>query len=817
MQALLDDLRHAFRRLRHAPAFTLIVVLTLALGIGANAAIFSVVNTVLLKPLPYRDPDQLVTIFHHYPELALDAPVSVPGFIDYRDRTHSFSSVAVESGWNVNLTGAGEPQRLQGARVTGLLFHALGVAPALGRPINDADIEPGRNQVVMLSHGLWLRQFGGNPGVVGQSIELNGVAYQVIGVMPDGFVDPAASKTEIWAPLVFTPAQEAVTNYTNENYTLTARLKPGVTVASAVSEMHGFAEQLKKEYPKQFTAGWTLNVVTINAVATGAVKPALLLLLGAVGFVLLIACANVANLLLARAASRHRDVAIRTALGAKRWDIVRQLLAESLLLSLSGGTLGLALAYGGITALVAANPARLPRVTDIAIDGRVVVFTFVIALVTGVLFGLVPALQTWKLSLQGSLKDGARGGTSDGSSHLVRRVLVVAEIALALALLTGGGLLIRSFARLTGVDPGFNPGHVLSFSLSLPPAEYANDTTRTAFWKAATNAIAQVPGVQAVGTTSVEPFGGNWSTGSFNVEGFTPAPNSPSPWGDIRIVTPGFFRALQVPLVKGRTFGPQDDDHGVAVAVVDEQFVKRFYQPGVDPIGKRFWFGPRTPDSSTQFVTIVGVVGHTAHEGLDATPRVQVYFNTLQPSAFGGGINGSDVLVRTTSEPLATVGAVRQALHGVDPNIPMARITTMDALVAASLGQRRLSTILLGGFAALALLLASLGIYGVMSYAVTQRTRELGVRVALGATRQNVLGLVLRQGATLAGIGVAIGVAGALQLTGLISSQLYAVPATDPVTFVAVTALLLAVALVATLIPALRATRVDPLVALRNE
>jgi putative ABC transport system permease protein len=817
MRSFVDDLRHALRRLRHAPAFTLIVVATLALGIGANAAIFSVVDTVLLKPLPYRQPDQLVTIYHHYPELDLDAPVSAPGFTDYRDRTHSFSSVAVEQTWNVNLTGAGEPQRLRGEHVSGQLFHLLGVAPLVGRPINDADITAGRDHLVVVSYGLWQRVFGGDPQILGRSIQLNGEAYQVIGVMPRQFVDPWTTRTEVWAPLVFTPAQLAVTNYTNESYALTARLKPGVTEAAATSEMHAFAEQLKTDYPKQFTAQWTLKVVTMNAVATGAVRPALLLLLGAVGFVLLIACANVANLLLARAASRYREVAIRTALGAKRWHIVRQLLAESLLLSTGGGAIGLLLAYGGIRALVAANPSNLPRVDELAINGPVIGFTFLVALGTGVLFGLVPALQTWKLSLQGSLKDGARGGTSDGRSHLVRRALVVAEIALALTLLTGGGLLIRSFARLTGVNPGFDPHHVLSFGVSLPTAQYANDTTRTNFWSAATAAIAQVPGVRAVGTTTVEPFGGGWSTGSFNVAGYTPPPNAPGPWGDFRVVTPGFFRTLGIHVDKGRTFGPQDDDHGQAVVVVDQEFVHRFFQPGVDPIGKRIYFGPATPDSTTQFITIVGVVDHTAHEGLDAAPRVQVYFNTLQPAAFGGGIRGSSVLVRTVGDPLAAVPAVRAALHRVDPDMPMANISTMDQLVSQSLGQRRLSTILLGGFAGLALLLASLGIYGVMSYAVTQRTRELGVRVALGASRQNVLGLVLRQGFLLAAIGVAIGVAGALQLTGLISSQLYDTPATDPMTFLSVTVTLLAVALVATLIPAMRATRVDPLVALREE
>ena len=532
---------------------------------------------------------------------------------------------------------------------------------------------------------------------------------------------------------------------------------------------------------------------------------------------LLIACANVANLLLARAASRQREVAIRTALGARPRDLVRQLLAESLMLSMSGGALGLLIAYGSIKALAAANPSRLPRVKDLAIDSHVVVFTLAVALVTGVVFGLVPALQTLQGNLQGSLKDGSRTGTADRGGQLVRRALVVAEIALALTLLTGGGLLLKSFARLANVSPGFEPHNVLTFGVALPAAKYKSDTSRSAFWSAVMPRIEQVPGVKAAGGTSVVPFGGSWSTGSFNVEGFTPPPKANGPWGDVRLVTPGFFAALQVPRLQGRTFTPQDDDRGMQVAVVDDEFVRRYYRAGEDPIGKRIYFGNSTPDTSTRYITIVGVVGHTKHEGLDAEPRVQMYLNALQPTAFGGGAGRLDVVVRTTGDPKQQVGAIRNAIRDIDRDLPMARVTTMDDLVSTSMGQRRLSTILLGVFAALALLLASLGIYGVMSYAVAQRTRELGVRVALGATRENVLGLVLRQGMTLALIGAGFGLLGAFALTRLIASQLYAVKATDPVTFASVTLLLLAVAIGATLVPAVRATRIDPLVALREQ
>jgi putative ABC transport system permease protein len=815
VDSLLKDVRYAARRLRHSPAFTLIVVITLALGIGANSAIFSVINTVLLAPLPYRDPGRLVTIYHNYPSLKLEAPVSIPGFRDYRDRTRSFNGVAVEAGWNVNLTGVAEPQRLGGTRVSGDFFSTLGVAPMLGRAVTAADDQVGREHVVVLSYGLWQRLYGGRTDIIGQSVSLNGESYQVLGVMPRTFVDPWNPPTEIWSPAAFDPSRFGIDNYTSEFLNLVARLKPGVTLESAAREMTAFATQLKKDNASTFSSDWTLEVKSMTEVQTGRVRPALLILLGAVGFVLLIACANVANLLLARAASRQREVAIRTALGARPRDLVRQLLAESLLLSLTGGALGLVVAYGSIKALAAANPSRLPRVQELGIDANVVLFTLAIAVVTGVVFGLVPALQSGRANLVGGLKDGSRTGTADKRGQIVRRSLVIGEIALALTLLTGGGLLLKSFARLANVSPGFEPRQVLTFTVSLPPAKYVSDTTRTAFWNVVMPRIAAVPGVTAAAGTSVVPFGGNWSTGSFNVEGYTPPPKANSPWGDIRFITSDFFTVMRIPRLKGRAFGSADAATGQQVAVVDDEFVRRYNKPGEDPLGKRIYFGNPVPDSTTRYITIVGVVGHAKHEGLDADPRVQVYMPMAQ--AGNGGIGRLDLVVRTGGDPLRAVGGIRNAIHAIDHDLPMARVTTMEALVSASMGQRRLSTVLLGIFAGLALLLASLGIYGVMSYAVAQRTRELGVRVALGATRENVLGLVLRQGVVLTLTGAAIGLAGAFALTRLIASQLYAVKPTDPFTFAAVTLVLLTVALGATLIPALRATRVDPIVALREE
>lgn len=810
---MLRDVRYAIRRFRQSPVFSFVVVATLALGIGANSAIFSVVNTVLLAPLPYRDPARLVTIYHFYPTQKMQAPVSAAGYRDYRDQTHSFADVAVESSWRANLTGQGEPEPLTGKKTTGRFFPMLGVPALLGRGLLPDD-ETEHRHVVVLSFRVWQRTFGGDRAVIGRTITLNDEGYQVIGVMPATFVDPWTPAADVWAPMQLTPANYAA-GYTNEYLQLTARLKPGVTVATAAREMTAFARRLKHDQPANFPADWTLSVVSMVDVQTGNIRPALLVLLGAVGFVLLIACANVANLLLARAASRRREVAVRTALGARPRDLIRQLLAESLLLAACGGAAGLAIAYASIRALIAANPANVPRLSEIHVDGHVVWFTVTTAVITGVVFGLMPAVGIVRHAGQhDALRE--RSGTSDRSGQLLRRGLVVAEVALALTLLTGGGLLLRSFARLSAVQTGFNPHHVLTFGVALPPARYASDTARTAAWTQLIRRLAVVPGVQAVAATSVVPFGGNWSTTSYNVEGYTPPPNANSPWGDVRVITPAFFTTMDIPIERGRALAWTDDDHAVPVAVVDDEFVRHYITAGVDPIGKRLYFGNTTPDSTTQFITIVGVVGHTKHESLDAAPRPQLYLPVTQ-QAGNGGIGRMDVVVRTGAAPFSLVPAVRRAMHDVDRDLPMASVTTMDDLVAASMGQRRLSTILLGVFAGLALLLASLGIYGVMSYTVAQRTREMGVRVALGATRENVLGMVLRQGLSLAVLGVVIGLVGTFAVTRVIAGQLYDVTPTDPVTLISVTALLLIVAAGAVMVPALRATRVDPVIALREE
>jgi predicted permease len=806
MDTILQDLRYALRRLRQNPGFSTIVVLTLALGIGANTAIFSVVNAVLLRPLPYLTPAELVTIEHVYPSLDLEAPVSAQGFRAYHQRTRGFEALAVQTGWQVNLTGSGDPERLTGARVSGDFFRVFGVNAARGRTLRPDEDAPGRNRVVVLSDGLWRRLYGAQPDIVGQTMQLNGEPFEIVGVMPAGFRDYWNRRVELWTPLAL---PEEAFNSGNEFLALSARLKDGIPVSAAATEMRAFADQIKTDRPGSYPPNWTLGVTTLTEQATGNIRPALLVLLGAVGFVLLIACANVANLLLARAAGRTKEIAVRAALGAGRVRIVRQLITESLILGLSGGTLGLLLAYWGVRVIGGLDMRNVPFAADVRIDAPVMFFTLAMALLTGLIFGAVPAMQSSRADVQDTLRSEARGTTSGRSTHLIRAGLVVAEVALALTLLVGAGLLIKSFGRLSSVDPGFETGNLLTFGISLPQVKYANDTTRTAFWERVIEELKAVPGVTAVGATSVLPFGGGWSTSSFAIEGYQVPDGTPGPWGDIRTVNPDFATALRLPLLKGRFLNDDDRSGSAGVVVIDEEFVRRYF-PNSDPIGRRITFnsGAEQPD----YITIVGVVGHAAHEGLDAEHRIQLYFSYRQN--VGGGLNFA---LRTAGNPHALTSAVRNAVRRVDADQPISAVATMDELVTASLGQRRLSMSLLGFFAALAIVLASLGIYGVTSQLVTQRQRELGVRMALGAGTAQVMRLVLVHGMGLTLLGVAAGCAGSLALTRVIQRQLFGVAATDPATFIAVALLLSGVAFLATVLPAWRAARLDPLNVLRQE
>ena len=640
---------------------------------------------------------------------------------------------------------------------------------------------------------------------------LNGESYDVLGVMPASFRDFTNRTADLWTPLALTPDQFSDNNRTSEFLTLVARLKPAITVDRARSDMKTFAKQLQAQYPNDYATDWTLKVTPMNEKVSGKIRPALLVLLGAVGFVLLIACANVANLLLARAASRIKEVAIRSALGASRRDLLRQLMAESLLLALVGGVLGLGLAWLGMKGVIALKPANVPRISELRIDGLVTIVTLGIAVVTGLLFGLAPAIQSLRANLQDTLKEGGRSGAADRSGQTMRRVLVVAEVALALTLLTGAGLLIKSLALLQDVNPGFSPGNLLTFNVSIAPAKYRSDTAAKQYWDRAIESVRAVPGVTDVGLSTVLPFSGGWSTGSFSVEGYQPAPGKPGPWGDQRTVTPGLFTTLRVPLLKGRNFTEQDGQSGPQVVIVDEEMAKRYW-PNVDPIGKRITFNDTQRDSVIQWMTVVGLVGHTKHEGLDAENRVQLYRPVRDQ-----GFTNMAFAVRTVGDPNRALPAVRAAIHAIDQDVPISNVSTMDANIATSMGQRKFAMMLLGLFAVMAVVLASIGIYGVMSYSVTQRAHEIGIRMALGAARRNVLGMVMRQGLLLVGAGVGIGVLGAFGLTRLITSQLFGVRPTDPTTFILVALTLVGVAVLATFVPAMRATRVDPVVALRDE
>ena len=803
------------RRLLRTPGFTLVVLLTLALGIGANTAVFSAVHAVLLRPLPYREAERLVVVDHHYPSLkGLLAGVSAPGFVDYRDRVRLFEASAAQTGWGPNLTGAGEPERLAGARVSGGYFQTLGVAPALGRALRPDEDAPGRERVVVLSDGFWRRRFGADPAVVGRTLLLDGEPHDVVGVMPPGFRDVVDRNVELWRPLALPAEDFGDDRRTNEFLSMTARLRPGVTADEARTALRTVAEQLKRAYPEQYPSDWGLVATPLRDKGTGGIRPALLVLLAAVGCVLLIACANVASLMLARAASRAREVAVRTALGAGRAHLLRQSLGESLVLAAGGGVLGVLVAALGVRALAALGGERLPA-GELRLDATVLAFATAVSVLTGVVFGAVPALQRPTRGLRDTLQEGSRGAAGDRRGQAVRRVLVVGEVALALVLLTGAGLLLKSFARVQGVDPGFRPGGVLTATLALPPATYDTGERRRAFLDDVLARVRAVPGVEAVAATSGVPFGRGGATRSFTVEGLVVPPDQPGPWGDYRAVSPDYFATLRVPLRRGRVFAETDGPDAPRVAVVDDELARRYW-PGESAVGKRIAYGT-VRDSATgtdvpRWIEIVGVVGHVKSEGLDADPRVQVYVPIRQlPSA------SPDLAVRTRGDPRRLLPAVRAAVHAVDPSQPLSHVATLDELVERSTGARQLAVVLLGAFAGLALLLASVGLYGLLSYAVSQRTREFGVRVALGAPRRNVLLLVVRQGMGLALAGAGVGLVGALALTRLLRSQLYAVEATDPATYAAMIALLVSVALAATLVPAVRATGAEPMHALREE
>jgi len=804
MTTLWQDIRFALRSFRKSPGFTLTALLTVALGVGANTAIFSVVNGVLLRPLPLGEPERVALVGHRYKQINLDAGVSGAGFRFYQQQNRVFERTAAFTGWEANLASAGEPVRLVGQRATSEYFAALGITPLLGRGFTAEEETPGQDKVVVLSEGLWTRDFGRDPAIIGKSLLVNGENHQVVGVVPNGFqfgTDPIS----IWKPLAFSPQDVDPSCWGCEWMAMVARLKPGILLTAADKDLERMAALVRENQASNRDADWGLYSRPITEAVVGNVKGALYVLMGAVGFVLLIACANLANLLLARATGRQREIAIRTAMGAGRGRLARQLLTESVLLSMLGGAGGLVLAYAAVRGLVASNPVNLPRMDAVALDGTVLLFTGGITLLLGLVFGLAPAIQAARPALHGMLKDGVRASHGGGS---LRATLVVSEVALALVLLIGAGLMLKSFRRWIAVDPGFKAERVLTLSVSLPGAKYPEPEQRVAFYDRLRHGIAALPGVEMVGGNVALPMTNNNWTGSFRVEGFQPPPNANGPWGDFRIVTPGYFAAMGIPVKKGREFDETDVRGGRKVAIVDEVLAAKYW-PGQDPIGKRLGRGS---DSNPDWWDVIGVVGHVMQNSPKDDEHTQLYRPFSQQAQTQLGF-----AIRTRGDPLAIESAVRGLVLAIDPQQPIYDVRAMSERVSGSSSQPRFLSLLLGLFAAVAATLAAVGIYGVMSYTVAQQTRELGIRMALGAESSSVLRLVLNKGLILAGIGIALGVGGALALGKVVATQLFQTKAADPVVFLGVSAGLVVVALLATLIPARRATRVDPIVALRSE
>ena len=800
MDSLLKDIRYGLRGLLKRPGFTAIALVALALGIGANTAIFSLVNAVVLRPLPFAEPDRLVWVWGNIRNGGSRASVSALDYLDFRSQNKTFEHFAasVTIPVPVNLTGSGDPERLMASAVTGNYFDAFGVTPALGRGFTLENEKPGNDQVTVLSYGFWQKHFAGDPQIVNKTITLDSKTYQVIGVMPEGLTLPQSA--ELWVPLNF--ADPGMKQRKAHFLRPIGRLKAGVSLAQAQSDTDVIAAHLEQQYPDSNT-GWNLRLVSLREQLVGGTRTTLFVLFGAVGFVLLIACANVANLLLVRAAARQKEIALRTALGASRLRIVRQMLTESLLLSLLGGALGALLAVWGVQLLVSLSADSLPRTVNVNIDGTVLLFTLLISLATGLLFGLAPAFRTVKVNLIDSLKDGARG--SEGTlKNRTRSFLVVFESAVAVVLLVGAGLLVRSLIALQKVNPGFDADHVLSLRVDLPEKKYGEEGKSASFFEQLEARVASIPGVQTVGLITELPLSGQPNDLPFTVEGRPPVTPDQAFDADFRRVNQNYFAALHIPLLRGRNFTEQEVRQRDKVTIVSQQLVDTVF-PNEDPLGKRL-----VTSIGNQTFEIIGVVGDIRHRSLEDRPFDAMYF----PTRDTGRMN---LVIRTQGDPLSIVSSVRNEVQALDPDQPIAAVRKMSDWVNASTAEPRYRTTLLGMFAALAMVLAAMGIYGVMSYSVAQRTHEIGVRMALGARQRDVLQLVVRQGMLLTLVGVALGLLGAFALTRVMASLLFEVTAKDPFTFAIVAALLIAVAFVACFIPARRATKVDPLVALRYE
>ena len=811
MRILLQDLRFAVRQMAKRPGFTAIILLTMALGIGANAAIFSVLDAVLLRPLPYDKPEGLIKVWTRF--TGIGAPndqnwVSAPELRDFQQLNHSFTDLAAISGGSFNLGIKGSPQRVVGAAVTPNLFGMLGVQPQFGRNFLPEEAQPGRDHEVILSHAIWRRVFASNPGIVGTTIRIDGAPYSVVGIMPEGFAYP--SEAEIWGPLAFSPDDLSENSRGGHGLEVLARVKPGLSLAQVQSDMDRVSRTMMEQhasYPySKFNFGIILHPLLEETV--GDVKPSLMVLMVAVGLVLLIACANIANLMLTRSTERQQEMETRLALGASGKRLARQLITESIALALAGGLIGLGITPLVLRGLVSLAEKTLPRAVHTSIDLRALALTGAVSILTGVLFGLAPALQASRKRNFDVLKSGRN--TEGKRPKRLRNVLVICETAFSLLLVAGAGLLIRSFEQILKVDPGFRADNVLTMRISLPDATYSKPEQIRAFYTSLLERVQRLPGVQYAGATSGLPLSGQGGSGTTTIDTQSVAPENRTPEADRRTATPDYFKAMSIPLLRGRYFEARDTDGTPGVAIVDESLADTYW-PKQDPIGKRLHFGGGG-QQNPPWLTVVGVVRHVHNRTLEARSRVEVYVPENQLP-----FNGMTLAVRTSTNPLSMVPTIQREVASIDPDLPIYRVLTMNEVMGESLQRRRLALTLLAGFAGLALLLAAIGIYGVTSYGVAQRKTEIGVRMALGANRGQVLGMIMRTGMTTIAIGLVVGVVLSLALTRLMSGLLFSVHASDPLALAGAAAVLIAAAVVAIFIPARRATKVHPMSALRYE
>ncbi len=821
---LWEDLRFGLRLIRKDARFSALVVLTLALAIGATTAIFSVVNAVLLRRPPFRDSGRLTIVWKSNP--AQGYPIfymSPPDFLDFRDQNSTFERMAAYTFQHLVLTGQGEPAQLNADSVSPSLFALLSVQAFAGRVFTESDENPGHDHVVLLSYNFWQRRFGSDRSIIGRSLALNGAPYVVVGVMPRGFDYPPvfylqgglySVRPDVWIPLDLKSPKLMGIDTTNRGATILwvmAKLRPGVSLSKSQSDLDTINARLEKEYPET-NKSWGVSVVPLQAQFTGNVRPALLVLMGAVAFVLLIGCANAANLLLARSVTRQREVAIRLAMGATRLRLIRQLLTESVFLALAGAALGLALAYGANRLLVGLSPATIPHISGSSVDAQVLGFTLLVAVLTGIIFGLAPALQSTGQKLSEALKEGSRGSSGGFERAHLRNLLVIVEIALSFVLLIGAGLLLKSFARLRSVNPGLDTHSLLTVWIELSPARYPDWAARPAFFRQVLERVATLPGVQSAAAIDAPPWSGTPGSSTFEIEGRPPVPPAERPIASAHVVSPNFFRTAEIPLLAGRSFTDADDAQHPGVILISEALARRFF-PDEDPIGKRI--NLLDPPTKPIWLSIIGVVGDVHFDALSAPPGADIYASYLQRYPLLA--SSYTTLVLRASNPSSLVPAIRHEVAGIDPDQPIGTVKTMDDYLDSSVSTQRLQMILLSVFAGLALVLAVLGIYGVISYSVGQRTREIGVRMALGAQPGDVQRLILGQGARLALMGAIIGLAASFGLTRLMSSLLYGVSSNDPATFGVVLSVLMLAALTAAYLPARSATRVAPTAALRHE